>query len=207
MRIVVLYIIFIISIQPIKAQKIIEKEIDASGISTIVVSGNSMFKIDLNTKPINQVHLTLKVEGENNEQIVLKTSRKQDTIFIGSGYQPLFNVPDDKLSAHKKISIELDMIIPENFDVTVKSDIGSVLIKGIYKSIFSELVNGDFKALNFSSNLLVNTIHGNIYIETNKSELSITTKNGSMYQEQLDFGKQQISLNSINGDIRVIKTQ
>ena len=208
MRLVVFYIIYIISNQIISAQKIIEKELYASDISTIIVSGNTMFNISMNTKPINKVNLVLAIEGENNEQIVLKTIRKQDTIFISSEYQPLFNVPDDKLSAHKKISIELNMIVPENIDVSVKSDIGSVQIKGIYKSVFSELVNGNFKAFNVSSNLLViNTLHGNIYVETNTAIVDISTKNGEVHKEQLDFGKQRISLNSINGDIRVIKTQ
>lgn len=207
MRLVTLYIIFFISFQSIKAQKIIEKEMDVIDISTIVISGNTIFNINLGTKPINQIYLTLNVEGENNEQIVLKATREHDTVFVDSDYQPLFNVPDDKLSAHKKISIELNMIVPEDIDIIVKSDIGSVQVQGIYKSIFAELVSGNFKAYDFSSDLLVNTIHGNIYVETNNAKLHLNTKKGKIYQESLDSGKQQISLNSINGNIRVIKTQ
>lgn len=207
MRLVVFYIISIFSLQQIHAQKRIEKQLDATDISTVVISGNTMFKINLNAKPADKVNLRLTVEGENNEQIVLKTYKNQDTLFVGSAYQPIFNVPDDKLSAHKKISIELDMVVPEHLNINIKSDIASVQIQGIYNTIFSELVNGNFKALNFSSDLLVNTIHGNMHIETNNAELNLHTKNGTIDHDELDSGKQQISLNSINGNIRVIKTQ
>lgn len=206
MRLVFL-IILSFSFQHNYAQKLIEKEFSAIDISTIVISGNTMFKINLHTKPSNQVNLRLSVEGENNEQIVLQAYTSHDTLFVGSAYQPLFNVPDDKLSAHKKISIELDLALPEHLDISVKSDIASVEIKGVYNTIFSELINGNFKATEFSSNILVNTVHGNMHVETNNAVLNLNTKNGKIYQEQLDFGNQQISLNSINGNIRVIKTQ
>src|SRR5690606_3407455 len=95
-------------------------------IKTIVIEGNNMFKITVNTAEITEILIALKIEGEHSEQIILLTEQIEDSLKIASTYQPLFNKPDDKLSAHKKISIELTVSIPEGFDVTIKSDIASV---------------------------------------------------------------------------------
>jgi len=189
------------------AQKEIQKQLDGSEISTIAISGNTMFKVFISTKKSESIRLTLQVEGENNEQVILQSYSNQDTLFVGSSYQPLFTPPDDKLSAHKKISIELTMEIPEDLNVTITSDIASVFATGKYNFFMAELLNGHFKAASISGDLIVNTLHGNITVETNRAELELHSKNGEVAHEKIDAGSKHVSLNSINGNISVIKTQ
>ena len=191
----------------ILAQKEIVKQFDASGISTLAISGNTMFKIDISTKKVKDINLGLQVEGENNEHVLLKTYSKRDTLFVQSVYQPLFVQPDDKLSAHKKISIELTIVVPEHLNITITSDIASVFAKGTYNNFIAELLNGHFTAIGFSGDLLVNTIHGNISVETQATQLKLQTKNGVIKQEDISAGENSMSLNSINGNISVTKTR
>lgn len=189
------------------AQKVISKQFQAENISTITIDGNTMFKIAVFSKETAVIQMEFKVEGENNEQIVLLANQAQDTLFISSAYQPLFNKPDDKLSAHKAISIELSVTIPEGLDVNVTSDIASVDVEGLYNYMLVELLNGHFTAHQYQGNLLVNTLRGNISVETNFAELNAYTKNGTLIKPKLDSGEKHISLNSINGSITVTKTQ
>jgi hypothetical protein len=189
------------------SQKLVQKQLDGSEIKTIIISGNNIFKIHVSSQKTNIIDIKLEVEGENNEQIILQTLSKQDTLFIGSSYQPLFTPPDDKLNAHRQISIELTLSIPENLNLNLKSDIASVFIKGNYKNVVAELLNGSFFAQKFTSNLLVNTIKGDINVETDNVILDIHTKNGNSNQEKLNLGNKHIILNSINGNISVTKTQ
>lgn len=183
------------------------KQYDDSHLSTVSISGNTLFKISISTKKEKKIDLLLQVEGEHNEQVVLQSYSRQDTLFVESTYQPLFVNPDDKLSAHKKISIELTVFVPEQFNISITSNIASVFSKGSYNNFISELLNGNFTASNFSGDLLVNTIHGNINVETDFAQLKLQTKNGTIIQEIINSGSNQISLHSINGNIMVTKTQ
>lgn len=201
-----LVIIFLVSWQ-MYSQKFIQKQIDGSEISSVIISGNTLFKIHISSHKSTKIDAVLKIEGENSEQVLLKAYTTKDTLFIGSSYQPMFIPPDDKSSAHKQISIELTLIIPEYLNLNVTSDIASVFIKGNFKNVVAELLNGNFIAEEFLSNLLVNTLRGDILVETNNAFLDLHTKKGTIHQEKLDEGKNKISLNSINGNISVTKTQ
>tara|TARA_R110002012_G_scaffold312248_1_gene522510 strand:+ start:57024 stop:57647 length:624 start_codon:yes stop_codon:yes gene_type:complete len=207
MKTVTLTILFILLSAQIFAQKGMQRIVDASKISTIDIAGNTIFKIKIATKPVQIVSMDLQVEGENNEQIVLQTYQENDTLFIGSAYQPLFVKPDDKLAAHKKISIELTLVIPENLTLTITSDIASVFVSGTFKFLTAELLNGHFKAQKYTGSLQVDTLHGNIELEVRSGKLDLNTKQGVITQEKISLGTNQISLNSINGNISVTKTQ
>lgn len=203
----ILFIIILFVSSQLIAQKVIQKQLDGSQITTVSVSGDTMFKIEASTKKTREINLILKVEGENFEQIILESQIKNDTLFIGSAYQPLFIPPDDKLSVHKKISIELTMVIPIGLRVNICSDIASVFANGIFRNVMVELINGHFSSNNFTGNLLVNTVYGNITLRTNAGKISAESKNGSVKQDKIINGNNRISLNSVNGNISVAKTQ
>lgn len=207
MKIGLVVIWFFIFYIPVFGQKGMQRVVDASEIATIDISGNTIFKIKIATKSIQTVSMDLQVEGENNEQVVLQTRQENDTLFIGSAYQPLFVKPDDKLAAHKKISLELTIEIPENLTVTITSDIASVFAKGNFKYLTAELLNGHFSAENYSGSLHVDTLYGNIELETHSGKLDLYTKNGTIKQDKIPVSTKQLTLNSINGNIRVTKTQ
>ncbi|OBX23546.1 MULTISPECIES: DUF4097 family beta strand repeat-containing protein [Bizionia] len=207
MKIVSTILLVILLSAPVFSQKGMQRIIDASEISTIDVAGNTIFKIKISAKPVQVITMSLQVEGENNEQIVLQTRHENQTLFIGSAYQPLFVKPDDKLAAHKKISIELTLEIPENLTVIITSDIASVVVIGNYKFLIAELLNGHFSAHKYSGDLQVDTLHGNIELETRSGKLDLNTKKGTIVQDKMPLGTNQISLNSINGNISVTKTQ
>lgn len=203
----ILFIINLFISTHIMAQKVIQEQLDGSQITTVSISGDTMFRIEISTEETREINLTLKVEGENFEQVILESQIENDTLFVGSAYQPLFIPPDDKLSAHKKISIELTMVIPSRLIVNISSDIASVFANGIYSNFMAELINGHFTSNNFKGNLLVNTIYGNINLRTNAGQINAESKNGNVMQEKINKGENRISLNSVNGNISIIKTQ
>ena len=74
--------------------------------------------------------------------IVLITEIINNTLYVATKYQPLFTDANDKLSAHKVMSIELGLNIPANKSIYVSSDIASVFVNGQYKDAIIELING-----------------------------------------------------------------
>lgn len=203
----VLYILILFFGFQIQAQKTTNKSFSSKGISALVIDGSSVFKMTIEATKTKNISIQSIVEGEHNEQVVLLTEIKNKQLYISSVYQPLFVDNNDKLSAHKLISVEFKIRIPEHLKVFVSSNIASVFMSGIFNQVTTELTNGSFNADNFQGNLLVNTIHGDIHLETNQATVEVSSKHGIINQNPLEEGKQQISLNSINGNITVTKTE
>jgi len=189
------------------AQNRIQKSFSDTDITTININGNAVFKISVETNTSNTITIDSRIAGENNEHVVLITEIKDNTLFIATKYQPLFTDANDKLSAHKVISIELGLNIPVNKSIYVSSDIATVFVNGQYKEAIIELINGACILKDFIGDATVNTIQGDIDVNTNFTKLDAFTKNGTLTLETLSKGNRLLSLYSINGNIMVIKSQ
>jgi hypothetical protein len=202
-----IFILFFVLQTQTQAQKTTNKSFPSDGISSIIIEGSSVFKISVETTKEKTISIQSHVEGENNEQVVLIAEIKNNQLFVSSAYQPLYVADDDKLSANKLISIEFKLLIPEQLDVLITSNLASVFIYGNYNQVTTELINGSFNAENFQGNLIVNTIHGDINLETNLAKVEVSSKHGTVSHEIITQGNKQIVLNSINGNITVTKTE
>ncbi len=199
-------VILFLSIQ-LHSQKTIEKTIDAQNISFIMVEGNEMFKIKLNTSRTEKIILKTKIEGEYSEDMVVLANIEGDSVIVSSAFQPLFVNHNDKLSAHKVISIEIELIVPENRKVYIESNTASAEIDGDYDFLTAELSQGNCDLNIYDSNAIVNTVNGEIELNTNFADVEAFSKTGTVAREQLTLGSNQISLNSVNGNISIIKTK
>lgn len=201
------FIILIFISLKLEAQKTVEKLMDAEAISTIIVNGDRMFKINVKTVNASSISIKTKIEGENSEQLVVSSIIKNDSLIINSAYQPMFIGQNDKLSAHKVMSVELELSIPENLYVYVKSKNASAIISGNYSNIIVELSQGNCKMNDFFGNATINTINGKIDLQSNYATVSAYSKTGVIEKKVLLSGNNQISLHTINGDISITKTK
>ncbi|TYB76004.1 hypothetical protein ES677_07175 [Bizionia gelidisalsuginis] len=206
MKPVIILLFLFISLQ-LSAQKKVEETFSATAINNVVINGNYIFKIDLQTRRSNSIHLITKIEGEYTPEITVAHEIKDSTLYIGSVFRPSFALHNDKLSAHKVVSIEIVLEIPEGLKVYLKSDIGSAKIKGKYAFITAELSQGNCFLNNFIGSGLINTINGNVTIETNYAQVKAHTKYGTLTKESLIYGDNTIEINSINGDINLKKIE
>ncbi len=206
MKYIFYFVLMIFSIG-INAQKVVENTIDAKNISTVVIEGDDMFRIKLTSKPVKTITLKTKSEGEYSEDVVVLSSVKEDSLIISSVFQPLFVSYNDKLSAHKVLSIETELIIPENCTVYLKSKIASAEVAGAYKTLTIELSQGNCSLISFRGNALVNTIDGQIILNTNYATIETYTRTGTITREEITSGNNKIKLNSVNGNISVTNTK
>ena len=207
MKSIILIGLFLLCCCQLLAQKTIERQFQASNIEAINLDGTGSFEIYVESANVDVISVKTAVEGEYIDQVILLTNIKNNELNIGTEYQPLFTIPDDKLSAHKVMSIVFHLKLPKGLNVDISSDIGSVVVTGHFGQLTTELNRGHFVAKNFSGLALVNTIDGNIEVETNYAKVSLDTKNGQVSQEKLVLGTNNLSLHSINGNISVTKTK
>lgn len=182
------------------------KTLSAENIDVINFNFDKVYKVNLSTHKSASIIVEAKVEGENKEHIVLTNKRFMKSLYVSSNFQPTYKDANDKLSAHKIISIELNIKVPEQKSIYIKSDIANITGEGSYGKLTLELTNGNCKISKFSGNALVNTIEGNIEFQSNFATIKTSSKYGTINSEDLIIGDDTIDLNSINGDISVTKS-
>jgi len=189
------------------SQKTEIKTIDNKTIKSIIIKGDAIFKIKTKTTKTNIITIISKIEGEEAQNTTIINEIKNDTLLISSAYKTFLEKNNDKLSAHKQLSIEVSIEIPEHLYLSFKSKIASAEVTGKYKQLILELNQGNVNINNFYGNAIINTINGNISIETNYANITALTKTGKINMEDIVKAKNEIIIHSINGNINIFKTK
>jgi len=183
------------------------KSFSADNIDVINFKFDQVYLIELSATQTQKIQIQAQVEGENSEHIVLTNRKYANALFISSAYQPVYENENDKLSAHKVMSVYLSIKVPEGKKIYLKSDIANVKAKGDFNKLTIELVNGNCAITDFNGNALINTQEGNIDITTNDAEVTAISESGKVSSEELTKGLNEIELHSVNGDIKITKSQ
>jgi len=189
----------------LQAQKQVEKQLDASAIEQVSINGNGVFKLKIRTSKSPNIGIKAYFDGEYNEQVLLVTKQDNTTLVISTQLNPLFEPDNDKLSAHKVISIELEILLPKHLDVYIKSDIASAEIKGHYKQLIAELINGNCNLQTTANYTKINTVNGTINALINHSKIKAFTKYGNSTIKVNNSDSNTVFLESLNGDIIIQK--
>lgn len=162
-----LVIFFLLVVHFSVAQKQTEKQWNALQIEKVDINGEGIFKINIKNSESKTIDLLVKFEGEHSENLVIIDSVNHGVLKLSTDFQPLFKADNDKLSAHKVLSVELQLSIPKHIDLNIKSDIAQTKIEGLFPNVFIELKTGNCTLDPFFGNATINTISGNINIKTN----------------------------------------
>ncbi len=204
MKKIVFLLLFCISFS-VFSQKKVERNWNGNTLKKLVVNGNGVFKIKVSNCQDTTISVQAKIEGEYAEHLFLIDKTESETLTLSTKFQPLFKDDNDKLSAHKVLSVELEISVPKHISLDVKSDIGSAQISGNYPSVFIELQQGNCSLNPFLGNATINTIEGNISIATNNAKVEAYTKTGAKAIYQFKYGQYILSVHTINGNIKVTK--
>lgn len=200
-----LVIFFLLVVHCSIAQKQTEKQWNAQQIEKVNINGEGIFKINIKNSESNTIDLLVKFEGEHSEHLVIIDSVSQGILKLSTDFQPLFKADNDKLSAHKVLSVELQLSIPKHVDLNIKSDIAQTKVEGHFPNVFIELKTGNCTLDPFFGNATVNTINGNINVKTNNAKTIAKSKTGIVDVKQFKLALYQLNLQTVNGNINVSK--
>ncbi|MDT0689747.1 hypothetical protein RM549_08125 [Salegentibacter sp. F188] len=189
------------------AQKDTREIFDASDIHKIEIYADEVYKISLYTSGTEEIKISTHSEGEYYNNIFLVTEVEKQTLKLSSRFPKALTGGYDKLSAHKIISMEIKLEVPENIQVFISSNLASVEAGGSFKYLFADLKDGYCRLLSFKGKATVNTYKGNIYVETTPVNVQAKSRNGIVYVQPGIRGTNLLKLKSINGDIRVLRTK
>lgn len=200
-----LIIIFLLCCVVLSAQRKIEKIITGTNLTTIQVDARNCFTLKIGTHSLPKVVIETSIEGEYKDEIIVSVFQEDEILIINPGLQSLFKIPNDKLGAHKVISIYLNILVPDNFKVDVLGGTTKTEVSGNIKALKVVLDGGSCNIKEFMGNAFVTTQKGDIFLETMGAQIDSESRYGTVTNQNIGTGNFKITLKSISGDIFITK--
>lgn len=201
-----LLLLLMLSIQGVQSQKTVKKSILKSNTSFIQINLDNCFKINLETIETDEMMVEAIIDGEYKEDLMLNVKEEGSTVFISAGFQPNFVHPNDKLSAHKVVSISLKVFLPKYKTVQLYGTNCNVFASGAYQNLKVTLNGGQCTLFHVSESVEVITQSGNIFVNSSSATITANSKYGTIQREQLPIGDNQFKLSTTTGNIHIKKT-
>lgn len=196
---------FLLSSFFIYGQKRLLQTYDVNDIQSLYINSDEIFQIKITSTVTDQITIRTQIEGETFESSLLNSKIEDRTLHITTGYTPDFIPFNDKLSAHKILSIVLEITLPEYMNINVNSSLASIEGIGSYGNVSINLGRGTCRLFDFRfrESATIHTISGPIYIETENAEITAQSRNGNVVIPVGVTGIKALHLKSIHGDITV----
>ena len=202
---------FLISVflftQFLTGQKLIRKTIINPENQSIQIDTKNCFQVLLETSKEKELRVEAAMEGEYQKDLAVKIEEDGLNVLVSADFLPNFKAPNDKLSAHKVISIALKIVVPENCSVNVFGTNSKVLASGKYRKLKISLATGDCTLNSVTENVEVKTQKGTINVITNRGKIDAKSIYGKVNLAKIPEGNSSYNLTSVEGDIYVIKTE
>jgi hypothetical protein len=193
---------------PLTAQKKVAKSILKESIKLIQIDANNCFSVVLETTKSNTIVIEAQMDGEYSDELYLNLVENGNTLQVNSGFGPNHINPNDKLSAHKVVSIALKVFIPRHKNVQVNGTSTNVFANGVYNNLQISVSDGLCTLKEIKGNLIVKTQTGNILVTSNNAKINAISKYGTVAKNLMDNnGNNLYELSTVSGNIIVNKTK
>lgn len=192
----------------LQGQKLIKKGVLSPATEFIQIDAEHCYQVTLRTSnKSNEIQVEANIEGEYAPDILVKMEEIGTTMVISAGFQPNFTNPNDKLSAHKVISIELDITVPEYKNVAVFGTHSRVDATGDYSALSVKLDSGTCTLNDVTESIVVKTQKGDINVFASEGRFSANSSYGKVNKEFIPNGDTTYNLNTVEGTILLKKTK
>ena len=200
-------ILILFSFQILGAQKIVEKTITNNQDTAVLIDATNCFALTIVTSTTNKVVVEAKMAGEYGNDLALNIHEEGSTLLIDTNFNPNFVVPNDKLAAHKTISVALQISVPENLKVSVYGTYCNVTASGFYKTLDIALNDGKCILNNVEYTTTVHTQSGAIELFTKAAAVDAVSNYGKVVSDKILKSGTYFNLNTITGNIHIYKTK
>ena len=206
MRILVFLLVFF-QLSSLYGQKLVRKALVGPQVQSIHINANYCHQIELGTYEGNEARVLANMEGEYAKDLFVALTESGKTVFVDAGFQPNFVNPNDKLSAHKVVSIALQIKLPEYKEVHVYGTHCNVNISGNYEKLEVKLADGRCAMEEIAEYVEVTTQKGDIFLAIPNGNIDAQSDYGNVLREEIPIGTNRFILHSVEGDIHLRKTK
>lgn len=199
----------IIGTSALPAQHLINKSLQSKDVSKISVDGNHISKISIRTNPHgSEIELRAKIDDKYPNDLNFEVDNLDGDLFIRIEKNLHPDGASNKLDAHKFLVSELEIFLPTDLSVDLKSNIASVLIWGRYNNIRIKLDSGFLEFDGWSRKAEVKTNSADVLINTDNSIINAATEYGILQiPSGFSRGFSVWNIESVHGNIsaKIIK--
>ena len=207
LKILNLFVVLFCAMSTTFAQKQMVLTEPAGQLKGIFIESDQVFQIYVKTTNSDQLVISTEVEGETFETLEIDTRLQNELLYVTTGRSVGFKAFDDKLAAHKVLSVVLHIELPKNKELWVNSSLASVEAQGAFSYVNLNLSGGRVDLLNFSGNGVVNTLRGAIAIETQNTAVKASSRNGTVDVASSPLQLYELVLKTVDGDISVSQSE
>ncbi|MCR1025555.1 hypothetical protein NQT66_12105 [Cellulophaga baltica] len=202
---VLCFIFLVVSMQFGQAQKVVEKTIFDTIDTAIEIDASNCYAVFVTTSKSNKVIVAAKMAGEYSDNLSLNIHEEGSALLIDTGFNLNFEAPNDKLSAHKVVSISLHVSVPEHLRVRIFGTYSNIDVSGFYRNLDVSLNDGNCTLRNTGVDTNVQTQSGTITVVADSGTITAKTKYGRLSSEEIKSGSDVYNLKSVTGNIHLKK--
>lgn len=188
-------------------QKTIHKSYPAPFGTLIQIDTDKSFKAEITAYEGNDLIVEARLDGEYAETLSVNITREGTTLWVATDFDPGFEPPNDKLSAHKVVSVSLVIRIPVNLDVQVFGTSCNLTMSGAFRNVDVALNDGNCTLNQVAQKVNVHTQSGNIRLNSLKGVVRAVSHYGQIIQETIPEGDKYYELETVSGDITLNRTK
>jgi len=181
--------------------------VDAQGILGVLINDDQFFNIEIKTGKTDKIAIISVINGENFESAHITSEVVNGILQLNASRVPYFKDADDKLAAHKVLSITLTLLLPEDLELWIDSSLAAVQATGRFSLINLNLGRGDCILSAFRGSGTINTLSGAINVETKDCQIKAESRHGTKKVTTKPFGTAYLHLQSLSGNITVTQNQ
>jgi len=193
--------------QTLSGQKTIQKSYPATFGTLIQIDTDKSFEAEILAYEGNSLIVDARLEGEYAEALSVNVTQEGSTLWVGTEFDPSFEDPNDKLSAHKVVSVSLKIQIPSNLDVQVFGTSCNVTMSGEFSNVDVVLNDGNCTLNQVAHKVNVQTQSGNIRLNSLRGVIRAESRYGQIIQETIPEGNKSYDLETVSGDITLLRTK
>lgn len=201
------FLLLLLTTKILIAQNVVEKVLINSNISHIQIDATNCFEVELVTTNTKEVIIEATIDGEYKNDLILKANVSGETLLVSSGFRMGFKNPNDKLSIHKVVSIALKIQLPKQRNINVFGTNCITKVTGDYKYLKITMSDGNCYLTNIRGQLDIKTQSGHIYVKSKAATVASDSKYGMVVGELLPSNTNYFKLNTITGNIELMKIE
>jgi hypothetical protein len=202
-----LLITLLLSFFPATSQKIVRKTIVLPLANMLQIDARQCSRVELETRDVETLEVEATINGEYSSEILLQFGEEGSTTTVEAGVQPLFKLPNDKLSAHKVVAISLKVILPEHRRIQLYGSRAIFTARGTYERLHLILEEGGCSLLDVTGQAEVSTRTADICVESPGATILAESRYGTVSPHRIPSGDTYYKLWTISGDIRLIRME
>jgi len=193
----------LLSAAGLQGQKRVQKTLLDPSVESVVVDGSQCFQISLETAQTREVIVEAEMEGEYQSEVMVVTETLGNTLRISTGFVPGFEVPNDKLSAHKVLSVKLRVVLPRYQRVSLAAGSCRVETSGTFRDLKIHIAEGGCLLAHVAERTEVTTASAPITALIGRGVVEAHSRYGKVQLENIPPGDPEFVFRSTRGDIRV----